>query len=449
MEYAGAGFLDDALRVVERAVPLAAAEQWRGTEPMTHYYRAALLDGLGRTGDAAAARRAAAAADVTYCFPHGLDDERVLRAALAADPADARATGLLGHWRYATRRYGEAIELWRQAVDADPADAVCWRNLGVASHNIAGDSDEAMRCFDQAVLAAPGDGRLLYERDQLARRVGAPPSVRLAQLQQRPDLVEHRDDLTVEMAGLLAQVGNPAAALELLRGRDFQPWEGGEGQVLGVWERVHLILARGALRGGAATRAEQLLRAALDPPANLGEGPHLLANRADLMLVLGDALAAQGRQAEATQAWTDAATFVGDFQEMSPQPYSEKTLFSAQAWHRLGEDDRAGALLTGLAGYAQELAATEATVDYFATSLPTLLLFTDDLQGRRELTVRFLNAQAAAGAGRLDEALSSLEAVLARDPNHAAAHDLLLELRGGSSDLDGPRQDVTMKAGTP
>jgi hypothetical protein len=172
-----------------------------------------------------------------------------------------------------------------------------------------------------------------------------------------------------------------------------------------------------------------LLRAALDPPPNLGEGPHLLANRSDLTLSLGDALAAQGRLDEAAAAWTDAATFVGDFQEMSPQPYSEKTYFSAQAWRRLGDSDRATVLLAGLREHAESMAATEATVDYFATSLPTSLLFTDDLPARRRVTAEFLLAQVALAAGRQADAQSGLEAVLAADPNHAGANDLLCQVR--------------------
>ena len=428
LDYARAGFLTDALRVADHAASIAASGRWIGTVPMVHYHRAVILEGLARPTEAARARQDASEADTAYCFPSGLDDERVLRAALSADARDGTAAALLGHWRYAARRYDEAIELWRLAVEVDPDDAVCWRNLGMASYNIEHDAEEATRCYERAVTAAPDDARLYYERDQLAKRVGEDPLVRLKRLRERVDLVMDRDDLITELAELHTQTGDAPGALDLVRGRDFQPWEGGEGQVLGAWERAHLVLARAAMREGEAGRAEGLMRAALEPPANLGEGPHQLANRSDLILVLGDALAAQGRVGEAEQAWTDAATFVGDFQEMSPQQYSEKGYYSAQAWRRLGHKDRARALLTGLDGYATELASTPATIDFFATSLPTLLLFTDDPQARRSTMALFLRAQAAAGLGDLVDAMGSLQAVLVREPNHGAAQDLLHEL---------------------
>jgi tetratricopeptide (TPR) repeat protein len=424
-EYAAAGFLAEALRLVEDAEARAGQETWRGTLPMARYRKAQLLDRLGRPEDARAARRAARSTDPGFCFPSGLDDERSLRDALSADPDDGRAAALLGHWLYDRRRHRDAMTMWRRAVAADPDDAICWRNLAVASFNVAADAGEAFRCFDHALRVAPDDSRLWFERDQLAKRTGHAPSARAAHLLARPELVAERDDLTIELVNLLVQTADPDAALSLMTGRDFQPWEGGEGQVLQAWERVQLALAARALAAGRAREAEKRIRAAIDPPDNLGEAPHPLANRADLLLALGDALAGQEQPAEATRAWRGAASFMGDFQEMSTQPYSEKTFSSAIALRRLGRDTAADRLLDGLNGYALELASTPAKIDYFATSLPDMLLFTDDLQGRRRTTADVLLAQVASGRGNTGEAASRLAEVLERDPNHGRAYDLL------------------------
>lgn len=106
---------------------------------------------------------------------------------------------------------------------------------------------------------------------------------------------------------------------------------------------------------------------------------------------------------------------------MSTRPYSEMTYFSVLAWRRLGEEERAAGLVAGLEAYVAELRATPARVDYFATSLPTMLLFTDDLAARRETTAAFLAAQAAELRGRSDEARARIAEVLTRDPNHLGA----------------------------
>jgi hypothetical protein len=78
-------------------------------------------------------------------------------------------------------------------------------------------------------------------------------------------------------------------------------------------------------------------------------------------------------------------------------------------------------LFRDLLAYAERLQKAEAKIDYFATSLPTMLLFDDDLQFRQETTALFLRAQANQGLGRKAQKL--LNEVLKRDPNHPLAAD--------------------------
>jgi hypothetical protein len=68
-------------------------------------------------------------------------------------------------------------------------------------------------------------------------------------------------------------------------------------------------------------------------------------------------------------------------------------------------------------------------MDYFATSLPTMLLFEDDLQQRQQTTALFLQAQAQLGLGRRAAARMLLHTVLQRDPNHPLAADLFREIQ--------------------
>jgi hypothetical protein len=82
-------------------------------------------------------------------------------------------------------------------------------------------------------------------------------------------------------------------------------------------------------------------------------------------------------------------------------------------------------LLKDLLAYAVKLRKAPAKIDYFATSLPTMLLFDEDLQARQETTALFLQAQARLGLGQRARAHSLLETVLRREPSHALAADLL------------------------
>lgn len=172
-------------------------------------------------------------------------------------------------------------------------------------------------------------------------------------------------------------------------------------------------------------------RAALDAPENLGEAWHLLQNQSDTHFWLGEALAAAGDRRAARRHWTLAAEFKGDFQEMSVRAYSELTYYWREPWNAW-----AGGLVRaavaprpiGLRGGARKAAGE---IDYFATSLPTMLLFVDDLQARQITTARFLQAQALQGQAQcmgrtasrllLRRARTRLREVLRRDPSHALA----------------------------
>jgi tetratricopeptide (TPR) repeat protein len=227
---------------------------------------------------------------------------------------------------------------------------------------------------------------------------------------------------------LLNQTGRHEQALALIRTRNFQPWEGGEGGPLGQWVRSHLALGRAAFGRGEHAQARACFAAALTSPRNLGEAKHLLANQSDLHYWLGCACAGLGEKAAAREHWLAAANFKGDFQEMSVRAYSEMTCYTALSLEKLGQRAKATTLLRELLAYARKLQRTRATMDYFATSLPTMLLFEDDLQQRQETTALFLQAQAQLGLGRPAAARTLLRTVLQRDPNHPLAADLFREI---------------------
>ena len=394
------------------------------------YHLAHVLDQAGDSPRAADVRSRARAADRTWNFASRLDDVAALDAAILADATDPTAVALKGHWLYAVGRQEDAMTCWRTSSALDPGDPVVWRNLGVGSYNVEHDAHQAVDMYARALEVAPRDPRLTYERDQLLQRCSAPVSERLALMEAGADPTA-RDDVAVSYAQLLVSADRPAEALQILTSRRFQPWEGGEGQVLAAWERVQLALAQ--LASDADPTAVDAILAAIDSPDSLGERRHPLENPAPLYLALGDAYARTGDDDSATRAWQAAAEAVGDFTSMSPRSYSENTYFSVLAARRLGDDDLADTLVAGLGRYVAELAATPARIDYFATSLPTLLLFHDDPQRQRDLEIDVLRAQLALLAGDAATAADQLDVVLTADPSHTLALDLRRDLAARST----------------
>jgi tetratricopeptide (TPR) repeat protein len=427
LEYAGVGETEAALRVLDVAAEREADRPLGQTAagPLIEYHRAHLLvSGYARHSSRIRSRpvggeHEARASDLTWCFPSRLDDIAVLE---RANPADARALALLGHWRYAADRADDAIAAWRASGELDPSDPVVWRNLGLAAWNHLGDADEARAAYDRALAVAGADARLVFESDQLDARRGVPPQQRLDRLLDVRGLVETRDDATVVLAHLLLTAGRLEEARALLLGRTFQPWEGGEGEVLQVWDRLCRLAA--ARPGGSAVAA---IDAALDPPASLGEARHPLASTAALQLLRGDALAAAGDEDAARAAWELAARD-GDFRAMSADPHSEATYSSVLALRRLGRHGEARDRTESLRAWVDALDAVPATVDYFATSLPSMLLFAEDPAVEKRRRVAFLRAQLDLLDGAPERASERLDALLSDDPHHIDALELLSAL---------------------
>jgi hypothetical protein len=93
----------------------------------------------------------------------------------------------------------------------------------------------------------------------------------------------------------------------------------------------------------------------------------------------------------------------------------------AFALRELGKEDAARVISSDLARFAEKKKAAVARIDYFATSLPNLLLFDDDLDERNRIESLLLGALANHGLGRRDQAIDGLCQVTASDPNHQAA----------------------------
>jgi tetratricopeptide (TPR) repeat protein len=435
-DYARCGLYEDAINVLEHADESAHD----GALPMVRYALAYFLDLSGRAAAAKTARSDAMRAAPDYCFPVRLEELIVLESAVAANHSDSRATYYLGNLLYDRRRHEEAIGLWERSAQLDPSFSTVWRNLGIAYFNVLSSADKARAAFDKAMRANRQDARVFYERDQVWKRMGETPENRIREFEKFSDLVPLRDDLSVELATLYNQTGQHVKAKELLESRRFQPWEGGEGLVLAQHVRAHLALGKNALLAGNADAARRFFEAALSCPENLGEARHFLANPSDIFYWLGGASDATGDFQAAQQWWQRASKHKGDFQDMRVKAFSEMTHYNALALKRLGKRTEADALLNDLLHYAEGLATQTVTIDYFATSLPTLLLFEDDLQKRNAATATFLMAQAKFGLGEIAEARELLTKVLLLDRNHTQAADLLPEVEAS---LGASKTEVT------
>jgi tetratricopeptide (TPR) repeat protein len=421
-DYARAGLLDDALDILEGPFD---PRRDPGALPMVHYTRGWLHERAGDDVAAARARATARALPTDHVFPARTEDIVVLRTAMAADPTDGRAAQYLGNLLYDRRRYREAIAAWRTAVRLEPSLATAQRNLGIAEYDRLGRPDRAVARYERAMRADPSDARLLFELDQLRKRIGVAPSDRLSALIAREDLVEARDDLSLELVTLLNRLGRHEDALAILTRRRFHPWEGGEGQVTGQWRIANRELGRAALRAGRAAAATDRFMAAAEYPANLGEGKHPLLAENEIHHLIGRAAAAAGDTAARTRWYERAAERQGD----TSAPLDVADYWRALALRALGDEEAATGVLTALLRVGRQRARTGDRVDHFATSLPDFLVFQRPEPGRGRVPGLYLMGLARQGLGDPAGARRMFQQALGLAVDHLESALRLEELR--------------------
>lgn len=423
-DLARAEFIEEALSV---AVPVVESND--GSTAVLLYARASLLDREGKRGESLQTWNQASVANSDYVFPSRLEEIQILEEAIWRNPEDTRAPYYLGNLLYDRKRHREAIALWERTTLLDPTFPTAWRNLGFGYYNVFHDTYRALDAFKEARMVAPRDARILFEFDQLKKRIGLGINERLDELQAYRELVELRDDLTIELVTLYNNSGQPEKAIALLEAHRFQPWEGGEGLVLEQFVRTNILLANQARCRGDFSTARLALERAYIPPDNLGEARHPLMNMSILDYWTGVVLAEVGSLERAMEFWGRAAETDVDFRQMRVHSISEMSYWSACALQQLGQMEEARSMFQTILDYASQMALQDPAIDFFATSLPTLLLFDEDLYERQQINASFLQAQAYIGLGKLEKGLELLSKILTKDPSHSGAIDLSREHR--------------------
>ncbi|MCU7550074.1 DUF5107 domain-containing protein [Chitinophagaceae bacterium LB-8] len=419
-DYAHAGLFEEASSLLQVHFR-NCAEQY----PMVPYYLGWFAYQQGQTERAMTYFKQAAGLKSDFCFPNRIEDVPVLQAAIAFNADDAKAPYYLGNFWYDKRQYKEAIGCWKLSVQIDDNFPTVHRNLSLAYFNKLKDAKKALASLEKAFSLDATDARVLMELDQLYKKLNTPHQQRLEILEAYQQLVESRDDLYLERVTLYNQLGDYQKAKDLIAAFTFHPWEGGEGKVVGQYLICHIELAKLALKAGDAKEALQLLEQAEIYPVNLGEGKLYGTQENDIHYLKGlafEQLNVQKRAEEYFQKATEGisepvqAIFYND-----PQP--DKIFYQGLAWMKLGENEKASAIFKKLISFGLDHIDDNISIDYFAVSLPDLLVFDADLNLRNRIHCLYLMGLGNLGLGNYhtESAEACLNEVLGLDVNHQGA----------------------------
>jgi tetratricopeptide (TPR) repeat protein len=415
LDYGMAGLFDEASSLLK----LGIVDE-KNTYPLAYYLLGWYMIQSGKQTDALVWFQKAAQSKPDYCFPNRLEEVLALQCAIELNNTDAKAPYYLGNFWYAARQYKNALECWESSHSLDDRFPTVRRNLSLVYYNKLNQPQKALNELETAFQLNTSDARILMELDQLYKKIGRSAAERLAFLEKYPQAVLHRDDLYLEVITLHNLIGNHEKALEQIMKHQFHPWEGGEGKVTGQYLFAHTELAKIALANKQNELALEHLKATEVYPHNLGEGKLYGAQENDIWYWIGCTYEAMGQKEKAIHYWQlasiglsepSAALFYND-----QQP--DKIFYQGLALLKLGQTGAAKGRFNKLKDYGEKHIFDEVKIDYFAVSLPDLLIWDEDLKIRNTMHCNYLMGLGYLGLGIKDKAAGFFHQVLQSDTYH-------------------------------
>ena len=395
--------------------------------PMLYYYRAECLYELGKEAEAKEMIAKADAADSYCCFPNRLEDIKVLELAMKLQPEFPKAYYYIGNLWYDKRQYEKAKEVWEKSAELDNNFPTVFRNLSLIYYNKCQEPQKAKEVLEHAFALDTTDSRVFLELDQLYKKLDYSVEKRLEFYEKYPETFEERDDVFIEYITLQNYMGNHEKAYELLMGRKFHPWEGGEGKASAQYRYALIRLAHRELEAGRPHDALTCLTATLSYPENLGEGklPNVPDNEAHYYM--GIAYRQMKEEEKATEYFLLAASGPqepGSVLYYNDQP-SDFIFYQGLANLELGRPEAARKAFHQLIFYGEKHLFDEAAYDFFAVSLPEIEVFQDDIQLRSTQYCNYLRALGALGLGEKEKAAGLFRGLLEKQADYQGALALL------------------------
>ncbi len=391
--------------------------------PMVHYYLAYYFAKEKKNKEKTAALKKACQLSPDRIFPNRLEDILVLQFAVKENQRDYKAHYYLGNLWYDKRQYDEAVQCWEKSIAAGDSFPATHRNLGIAYYNKFNNPVKALQEYEKAFSLDTSDSRVLFELDQLYKRMNKPVSGRLDFLNNHLPLVKDRDDLYIEYVTLQNLSGHYEVAQKLLSERRFHPWEGGEGKVSRQYVYAKTALAQKAFYDKKYDFAIQLLKEAQHFPENLGEGKLYGARENNIFYWMGVAYQAKHEKQLAVSSWRSAAEGLSELTQAVYYNDQDPAMIFYQglALQKLNKHKEAEQRFNNLIHYGKMHLDDKIQVDFFAVSLPELSVFEVDLQKRNRTHCHYLMGLGYLGSGEMTEGKKSLKNVLKMDLSHQGA----------------------------
>lgn len=332
---------------------------------------------------------------------------------------------------YSHRLYERAVSIWEECIKIDPKHVGALRGLGIYTFNKLHDNKKALEYFSRALEASNNDERILFEHDLLLK-------LSKSSLQDRLNILDKcntkdclRDDLKAEYVSLLNTSGRIEDAHQMLTQRIFHVWEGGEGRVTNQFVVNAILRAHALYQKAQYKEARDILKDALTFPENLNEGR--LIGQTDNDLYLWMAICSlKLNEKDVAKQYLDKAmqgnTVVEEQHYYNDQP-CDYVFYNALAKLVSGNDKSANEIFSNMENWAQNAINAKVYEDFFAVSLPDLVVLDRDLDSERKENCYLMGMLGALGQNKISEFKDNLQKLQKTNPSSfkAALYGSLLE----------------------
>ena len=355
-EYLDAGLWQDGSDVLLEMI--AAAPDKSKIHPMAYYYLGYFAGKMGQAKKECDYDALAMAMPPDYVFPFQNEAIDVLRAAMKANPRDARAPYYLGNLLYDWQPE-EAVKMWEASAANDPTFAIVHRNLATAyAHQKPPDLSQASTEMEKAAAAERKYPLHFTELAELYEQTGAPLEKRLLFFDQNATVVAQRDDAQNSYIALKIATGAYDEAIRMMTVRQFAVAEGANLNVTEHWTDAHIFRARKEIESTRYQDALADLQAAVVIPSNLPLGPAGEAagmREPEVAYWTGVAYEGLGDHKKAVESWQKAQSAAdgGTGRRKRHMTSSDllsfvQTYYQALALQRLGQNEHAKTLFEGI-----------------------------------------------------------------------------------------------------
>lgn len=419
LDYCWAGLYDEAIDFLK----LGVEQQKEAVYPLAWYFLGWFCFLNENTQEALMYYKKGEAELPGTCFPNQCESVLAFNNCIFLLKNSSKAHYYLGNFYYHNRNYLVAIKNWEKSEQLDSEFPTVKRNLALAYFNKTNKKENALTASQEAFRLDDKDSRVFMELDALYKRLNKDYSFRLKELEKHEELVSARDDLYLEKITLLNYTNNFSLAHQYLLKRQFHPWEGGEGKVTGQYVFNLVEWAKEEILAGQYLEAISKLEKAQIYPNNLGEGKLYGAQENDIHFWLGVCYEYMNDSKKATVYFNQASIGI---QNPSPALFyndqqPDKIFYQGLAFCKLNKIGKAEECFRILMQYGIKHKNDTVEMDYFAVSLPDMMIWEDDLNERNKEHCTYLIALGKLGIGRFNDAEKLLQSILFKNNYHQGA----------------------------